>query len=217
MSHSSRHSYPIFARVFARRSRGEEKYGVREFRRELLSGLAGRVIEVGAGNGLDFPYYPDTVREPVTEEPEPRLRRLGEQAARAAPVPVRVVDGTAEALPFADGSFDAAIASLVLCSVAHQEQALRELRRMLKPDGESRFYAHAAAETPGLLRLQQVLDLVWPHLSGGCHTARDTVAAIERAGFWIERCRRFSIRPCVLAAPTSPQVLAVARNDGTGP
>lgn len=213
MSRSNIHSHPIFARVFARISRAEEKYAVREYRRELLAGLGGRVLEVGAGNGLNFPLYPETVREVVALEPEPYLRRLAEQAAGEAPVQVRVVDGAAEALPFADGEFDAAVASLVLCSVSEQERALRELRRVLRRGGELRFYEHVAAGTPGLLRLQRTLDLVWPRFAGGCHTARDTLAAIERAGFRIERCRRFSFRPCLLALPTSPQVIGSARNE----
>jgi len=139
--------------------------------------------------------------------PSPILRRQAERAAGQAPVPITVVAGVAEELPFAVGSFDAAVVSLVLCSVADPRRALAEIRRVIKVGGELRFYEHVQAQEPRLRRLQRLLDYVWPYLAGGCHTSRDTVALIESAGFAMERCRRFSFRPCLLAVPTSPQVI----------
>jgi ubiquinone/menaquinone biosynthesis C-methylase UbiE len=202
--------HPIFARVFARLSRAEERY-LGEYRRELLEGLSGRVLELGAGTGLNFRHYPTGVVAVVAVEPEPYLRRRAEQAASEAPVPVEVVEAVAEALPFEDAAFDAAVASLVLCSVADQALALAELRRVVRPCGELRFYEHVAAEDGLLLGAQRTLDHVWPHLAGGCHCSRDTAGEIARAGFAIERCRRFDFRPCPLALPTSPTIIGVAR------
>jgi ubiquinone/menaquinone biosynthesis C-methylase UbiE len=100
---------------------------------------------------------------------------------------------------------------LVLCSVADQSAALAELRRVLRSGGELRFYEHVRAEDRRLASAQRMLDVVWPHLGGGCHTSRDTLQAIADAGFAIKHVRRFAFRPCMLAAPTSPHVLGVAR------
>lgn len=169
------------------------------------------MIEVGAGNGLNFAHYPETVAEVVAVEPEPYLRRLAEGAAAKAAVPVQVVDGVAEELPAEDSSFDAGVVSLVLCSVADPRRALAELHRALRPGGELRFYEHVRADESRLARVQRALDAVWPRVAGGCHASRDTPRAIEEAGFVVERVRRFRFQPCLLAWPLSPHVLGVAR------
>ena len=155
----------------------------------MLDGLSGRVVEVGAGNGLNFPHYPASVDEVVAVEPEAYLRERAEGAARTAPVPIQVTGGLAGALPLEDTSFDAAVVSGVLCSVPDQEAALADLRRVLRPGGELRFYEHVRARGSFRARSQDAADLVWPRLMGGCHPNRDTLAAIERAGFRVERCR----------------------------
>jgi ubiquinone/menaquinone biosynthesis C-methylase UbiE len=204
--------HPIFARFFVRLSRGEEKSGVAEFRRELLRGLSGRVVEIGAGNGLNFPHYPEGVEEVIAVEPEAYLRTLAKDAAQQAPVPVEVVAGRAEELPLDEASFDAAVVSCVLCSVDDVRRGLAEIRRVLRPAAELRFWEHVRAEEPRLERLQRVLDHAWHFFAGGCHLTRDTASAIESAGFAIEHCRRFRFQPCLLELPTSPQILGIARN-----
>lgn len=125
---------------------------------------------------------------------------------------MRLVDGRAERLPADDASVDAAVVSLVLCSVEDVDRALAEIRRVLLPAGELRFYEHVRAETPALARGQRALDLVWPRFVGGCHTSRETLAAIERAGFTIERVRRFRFLPTPLALPVAPHIVGVARS-----
>jgi ubiquinone/menaquinone biosynthesis C-methylase UbiE len=97
------------------------------------AGLTGRVVELGAGNALNFPHYPASVTEVVAVEPEDYLRALAEEAAAAAPITANVVDAVADHLPFADGSFDAAVASLVLYSIPDQARALAELHRVVRP------------------------------------------------------------------------------------
>lgn len=204
---------PIFARwIFPRLSAVEEARGGSENRKELLAGLSGRVIEIGAGNGLNFQHYPRQVRELVATEPESYLRSLATEAVTAAAVPVQVVDAVAEDLPMEAASFDAGIASLVLCSVADPARVLRELFRIIRPGGELRFYEHVRASSPSLALIQQILDAtIWPRLGGGCHPTRDTRGAIERTGFVIERCREFMFRPCPLLFASAPHILGVAR------
>lgn len=203
--------HPLFARIYlrmaGRRAEGEEA----EHRRRLLDGLAGRVVEVGAGSGLNFEHYPDAVREVVAVEPEPTLRAAAIETAERAPVPVRVVDGVAGDLPLADDSFDAAVASLVLCSVPDQSRALAEMSRVLRPGGALRYYEHVISRRRLGARLQRLADAtLWPRVSGGCHLSRDTERAIADAGFTIERQERFPYTPGprVMAIP---HLLGVAR------
>jgi ubiquinone/menaquinone biosynthesis C-methylase UbiE len=182
-----------------------------EYRDELLAGLHGRVLEIGAGNGINFGHYPATVAGVVALEPEPYLRHKAEAAARQASVPVSVHNGRADPLPFEDASFDAAVASLVLCTVPEPAATLDELRRVLKAGGELRFMEHVRADHRPKSALQRLLDRagIWPCLGGGCHCARDTVGAIERAGFGLERARSYSLGPSWMV--TNPHVLGSAR------
>ena len=202
--------HPIFARLFAWGASNAPPQQT-EHRRRLLEGLSGRVVEVGAGNGLNFPHYPATVTEVVAVEPEAYLRSKAEVAAAGAPVPIRVVDGLADALPAADGEFDAGVASLVLCSVPDQATALAELRRAIRPGGELRFYEHVLSQDTRAARGQHRTDRVWPRFAGGCHPNRDTPAAIAAAGFDIERCERFSFKPFFLLKAIEPHVIGTAK------
>jgi ubiquinone/menaquinone biosynthesis C-methylase UbiE len=203
--------HPIFARMYARMSGKAEDRGQAEHRKELLRGLSGRVIEVGAGNGLNFAHYPASVEEVLAVEPEEHLRELAREAATTVSVRVSVMDGLADRLPIDDESCDAGVASLVLCTVPDQEAALAELFRVIRPGGELRFYEHVVASSPGLARFQRVADAtLWPRLGGGCHLSRDTGTAIARAGFVIESSRRFPFTPMPFP-PKIPHILGVAR------
>ena len=175
--------HPFFARVWTMKS-ARESQALRDLRRENLAGLSGRVLEVGAGTGTNFGYYPDMVREVIALEPEPRLFARATQAATAAPVPVKVVPSTIETLSAAR-PFDAVVCALVLCSVADLGHALSQIKSVLKHGGEFRFLEHvASAGWPG--RVQRLADAtVWPRLSGNCHTHRDTERALVEAGFTI--------------------------------
>jgi ubiquinone/menaquinone biosynthesis C-methylase UbiE len=203
--------HPIFARIYARFSEAAEKAGNADHRAELLAGTSGRVIEVGAGNGLNFAHYPEAVEEIVAVEPEPYLRdRATEEAGRVS-VQVTVVEGTAEELPADDNAFDVAVASLVLCSVHDQGRALAEIHRVLRPGGELRFYEHVQSGDHRLARAQSLADRTfWPRVAGGCHAGRDTRAAISDAGFEIDSERRFPFKPCALAVLTAPHIIGRA-------
>jgi ubiquinone/menaquinone biosynthesis C-methylase UbiE len=176
---------PRFARMYLRSAASAEERGATDHRRRLLEGLSGTVVEIGAGHGLNFPLYPAEVTEVVAIEPEPTLRSEAETAAESAKLPIRVLAGVADELPLADEGADAAVASLVLCSVPDQQRALGEIRRVLRPDGELRFYEHVIPRCQPKRLLLQLIDRsgIWPAIAGGCHPARDTTKAIMQAGF----------------------------------
>jgi ubiquinone/menaquinone biosynthesis C-methylase UbiE len=183
---------PVFARLYPHMSKAMEQAGMAEHRRTLLSALTGEIIEIGAGDGTNFTYYPRTVTRVTAVEPEPHLRRLAQAASRQAPIPVQVLDGCAEDLRKPDKRFDAAVFSFVLCTVPDLDAALAEALRVLKPGGHLRFLEHVRADSHGHIRVQRLLDAtVWPLLVGGCHTGRDTAGAITRAGFTIEQLDHF--------------------------
>ena len=180
-------------------------------RAELLADMTGEVVEVGAGNGKNFIHYPDRVTNVIAVEPEPYLRSLAADAAATAPIPVRVTPGTAEHLPLPDNSVDAAVLCLVMCSLPDPPVALAEIRRVLRPGGMLRFLEHTIADTPGLRMTQRLADAtLWPLLAGGCHTARDPVAAITTAGFAITDVRRLRFPESRFTQPSSPHVLGSA-------
>lgn len=203
--------HPVFARVCTKVSEVAEGRGGAEHRRKLLAGLSGRVIEVGAGSGANFAHYPSSVSEVLAVEPEGYLRKRAQDAAANSAVTVTVVDGDASQLPVGEATFDAGVAALVLCTVPDPPRALAELFRVIRPGGELRFYEHVISERPHEARFQRLADAtLWPRLAGGCHLARDTAAAIERAGFAIETCERFAFSPAPLV-PADPHILGAAR------
>jgi SAM-dependent methyltransferase len=201
--------HPLFARVAAFLASREGDVE-RDYRRETLAGVSGRVIEIGSGSGPNFPYYPDAVSELVSVEPEPNLRAKAIEAAHASGRPITVVDAVADRLPFEDGRFDSAVAVLVLCSVPDQAAALAELHRVLRPGGELRFYEHVIGSSRRLATVQRAMAPGLAKVFGGCRADRDTGAAIEAAGFRLESYRRF-LRRTVMDAPAAPRILGVAR------
>jgi ubiquinone/menaquinone biosynthesis C-methylase UbiE len=185
--------------------------GMAEYRDRTLAGLSGRVLEVGAGDGANFRHYPSGVSQLVAVEPEPYLRARALERAETVGVEVEIVDGVAEDLGFADGSFDAAVVTLTLCSVDDQGRALREIHRVLRPGGELRFFEHVRAESAPMRAVQRTLDAtVWPLVAGGCHTGRDTQAAIEATGFQITRLDALRFPAVRLNTPVTRHLLGVA-------
>jgi len=187
---------PLFARIFPVCARMMEPE-VGHHRSDLVAGLRGRVLELGAGSGLTFAHYPSTVETVVAVEPEPYLRGKAIEAAEQAPVHVEVVDAVAGDLPFPDASFDAGVCSLVLCTVPDQAVALAQLRRVLRPGAELRFFEHVRDASPRKARVQEAFDRcgLWPRVAGGCHCARDTRASLAAGGFVVERAREVEVGP----------------------
>lgn len=187
-----------------------DRRGGEEHRRRLIEAAEGRVLEIGAGTGRNFRFY-RAAQEVVALEPHDGMRERAKRAAASAAVPVEVVNGDAMALPFPDRSFDTVVASLVLCTIPDPSQALREAQRVLRPGGKLRFYEHVRANGTPLERWQDRLERPWGWFAGGCHPNRDTVAAIEQAGFRVVGREDFEfhasprlVRPHVLGIVERP-------------
>ena len=184
-------NHRFFAAFYDAVSRAADRPGLAERRRRLLSAAAGRVLEVGAGTGLNLAHYRD-VDEVVALEPDDAMRRRMEQRLGAAMVPIEVHATTLDDAPFPDNSFDTVVATLVLCSVPDLPAALGRIRRLLKPDGRVLFLEHVAG-TGARLVLQRAKTPVWKRVNAGCHLNRDTAAAIRAAGFLITDIERHRI------------------------
>lgn len=180
--------HPLFARIWPVVA-AHEAEAIRALRRENLAGLSGRVLEVGAGVGTNFAYYPVAVEQVIAMEPEPRLAAKARIAAADAPVPIVVTDKTVEEFRDTE-TFDAVVCSLVLCSVSDPGAVLAHLRSLLRRGGELRYLEHvASAGARG--RVQRFVDATfWPRLAGNCHTHRHTERAILDAGFVVDSSRR---------------------------
>lgn len=210
-AHQAESRHRLFPRCYAWLCPAMERSGMAERRRHLLTGLSGSVIEIGVGSGASFAHYPPQIGRLVAVEPDPHLRRLAETEATRVPVSVDVITGQAEHLPIEDGSLDAAVAMLVLCSVTDPAAVMAELHRVVRPGGELRFIEHVRASSTGMCRVQRALDAtVWPRLAGGCHTHRDTLATLEAGGFDLDHVDRFHFPKGPQVLPTSPHVAGVA-------
>lgn len=185
----TRGRHPVFAALYDLMGASMERRWMGDRRRRLLAGARGAVLEIGGGTGANLVHYRDVDRVTIAE-PDPFMRsRIGPKLEDAR-VPVEVSAAGAEALPFPGGSFDTVVSTLVLCTVPDQAAALDEVRRILRPGGRLLFIEHVRA-AGSMSRWQDRLEPLWRRLFGGCHPNRDTVAAIEEAGFEIETFESF--------------------------
>jgi ubiquinone/menaquinone biosynthesis C-methylase UbiE len=181
--------HPIFAALYDPIGASMERRWMGGRRRRLLAEARGAVLEIGGGTGANISHYRDVDRV-IVAEPDPFMRKRLGQKLEDTRVPVEVSAAGAETLPFPDGSFDTVVSTLVLCSVPDQASALDEVRRVLRPGGRLLFIEHVRA-AGSMARWQDRIEPLWRRLLGGCHPNRDTVAAIEEAGFEIETFERF--------------------------
>lgn len=162
-----------------------EVSGMRRRRRALLAETRGRVLEIGAGTGLNVAHYPPEVDDLLLAEPEPGMRRKLARRVARLDRPARIVDAGAERLPLADSSVDAVVSTLVLCTVSDPERALREIARVLRPDGELLFIEHVRAGSRFQAACQDVLRRPWRGFAGGCVCNRPTLDLLRDCGFTV--------------------------------
>jgi SAM-dependent methyltransferase len=161
--------------------RRAEERGLGELRHTLLGELEGDVLEIGAGTGASLPHY-DRASRVVALEPDPSMAKRLPTKVAAARVPVELVAGSAESVPFPDASFDAVVSTFMLCSVADPATVLAEARRVLKPGGKLILLEHVRGQGRAA-RWQDRLTPVHRKVAGNCHLNRDTLAAVTSAGF----------------------------------
>ncbi len=203
--------HPYFARLYRRVIPVLDRAGLDAWRRDLLANVSGRVLEIGAGAGSNFAHYPPAVSQLVALEPESVLRNAAWTRARDAAIPVQIVAGRAERLPFKAASFDAVVSTLVLCSVEDLAAVLAEIKRVLTPRGSFHLFEHVQSDKRSGQILQSVLDAtLWPRCFGGCHTGRDIATALDDAGFTSDGIRRVRVPERGLATPVSPHIFGTA-------
>ena len=179
----------------------ERKYGRKTVRPRLMAEADGRVLEIGAGTGHSFSFYP-TDAHVVATDPDPHmLDRAKKRLAELGVTHIELRQASAEALPFENGSFDHVVSSMVVCSVHDVPRALAEARRVLKPEGTFRFWEHVRNDESRFWgSAQDFVTPVWRWFGAGCHPNRRTEHAIEEAGFgieWIERLRDVPFEPVI--------------------
>jgi SAM-dependent methyltransferase len=173
----------VFAALYDRILRRGEQQTMGRLRNEVLANARGRTLEIGAGTGVNIPYYPDSADELILAEPFEPMRRqlerkLGESGGLAS-----TLDASAEALPLDDESVDTAVSTLVLCTVDFPDRALAEIARVLRSDGQLLFIEHVRSHSPRTARWQDRLETPWRYFAAGCRCNRDTIASITAAGF----------------------------------
>jgi len=156
------------------------------YRERVISGAAGRVLEIGAGSGLNFPLYGSDVERVLALEPLRKLLAMARRAAGNTMRPVELLDASAEAIPLPDRSVDTVVTTWTLCTIPDVARALTEIRRVLKPGGRLLFVEHGLSPDAGVRRWQDRLTPLWKRLGGGCHLNRGIADLIEKAGFRIE-------------------------------
>ena len=210
----------FIAAFYDRMMASSETACLSEWRAELLRDLAGEVLEVGAGTGVNLPHYPRDVTRLALSEPDPHMRqRLAVKASALGWERAEGTDGSLDGLPLHTASFDVVVGMLVLCSVPDLNRALAEIHRVLRPDGRFIFLEHVAAEDkPGRLKWQQRVEPFWKYVSGNCHLTRRTAAAITMAGFTFAEIKRESMRKAwPLVRPTIRGIALKTQHRAAGP
>ena len=186
-----------------------ERAGMAERRRGLVSLARGSVLELGAGTGLNLDHYPDGLDRLVMAEPEPNMVKRLEQRRERLGRRAEIVRAAAEALPFADDSFDTVVSTMVLCTVQDPTRALDEVRRVLRPDGSLLFVEHVRSDDPGLARWQDRLHGAWHGFADGCNCNRQTADLLRGAGYVVSLTERADwrrmppiVRPLIVGSAT---------------
>jgi len=160
-------------------------------RERVCAGLAGEVVEIGFGSGLNVPFYPASVTRVAAIEPSDVAWKLAGERLTSSPVPVERSGLDGQALPFEDDSFDSAVSTWTMCTIPDLDAALSEVRRVLRPGGTLHFVEHGLAPDPSVARWQRRIEPFQKRMFGGCHLTRRIVEVVQRAGFTIKEVEAF--------------------------
>ncbi len=201
-----------FASIYDRMMASAERSFMRRVREEIAGGARGRVLEVGAGTGANFPYYNDQAEEVLATEPDPHMLERAGRRAEDVGRTIELRQAPAEKLPFDDDSFDTVVSTLVMCTVGDPRRALSEVRRVLKPSGELRMYEHVRYDHAFGAFWQDAITPVWGWFAAGCHPNRDVAAFVREAGFEFEQLTRETPHPPIPPFVfTRPHIRGIAR------
>jgi ubiquinone/menaquinone biosynthesis C-methylase UbiE len=162
----------------------------KNIRMDLLNRSKGKVIEIGSGSGINFPLY-KKVESVTAIEPSPYMIERSNKNKQAASVPINIIQSGAEKLPFSDDTFDTVVATLVFCTIRDTEKALKEIKRVCKPNGKILLFEHIKMDNQFLARLQQQLTPYWSKICDGCQLDRDTVHIFAANGFDIVELKKY--------------------------
>jgi len=167
-----------------------EQSKFKKVRTELLASAQGRVLELGSGTGINFPLYRDVVHV-MAIEPSQHMIDRSQEKHKLAVVPIEIVKASAEQLPFEDNTFDTVVATLVFCTIPNMEQAIEEMKRVCKPEGEILLFEHVKMENKALSTLQNMLTPAWKKICDGCCLNRETLNTFRAHGMSIEKIDKF--------------------------
>lgn len=175
----------LFPKIYDLAMKPLEATRFKKVRSDLIRNVQGKVLEIGSGTGINFPYY-EKAEQVIAIEPNPRMSRRAVKRGRNAQVPITLYEANAESLPFADNTFDTVIATLVFCTIPNPLEALKEIQRVSKPGAEILFFEHVRMEQPALAKAQDLLNPVWEKIGDGCQLNRDTLSLISSSGIYVE-------------------------------
>lgn len=208
----------LFASLYDKFFAAAERDGMAARRKELLSNARGRVLEIGAGTGLNVDSYPETLDRLVLTEPsEPMAKRMLDKVAES-PLDPEVVIATAEELPFDDASFDTIVSTLVLCTVPDPAAALAEIQRLLAPGGQLLLLEHVRSESADSAKWQDRLETPWRLYGNGCYCNRDTISMVESAGFSWDELEHGTIphAPPIIRPLIQGRAVMMVQNESSG-
>ncbi|MCK5914105.1 MAG: class I SAM-dependent methyltransferase [Desulfuromusa sp.] len=178
----------LIAKTYDYAMRDTEKICLQEWRGKLLAQAEGDLLEIGAGTGINISHYPEAITRIVLSEPDAQMRKqLQRRTAQISKYKLEITPWGAESIEMPDASFDTIVSTLVLCSVPNQKTSLKEIYRLLRPNGVLLFLEHIASDHPQTLTWQHRIEPFWSFCAGNCRLTRDTAGAIDAAGFKIEQ------------------------------
>ncbi len=179
-----------FPKIYDAAMKPLEASRFKKIRRDLVEKAEGRVLEIGSGTGINFPYYKNA-RQVDAIEPNPSMSRRADERLRSSRVPIQVHESGAESLPFADDTFDTVVATLVFCTIPEPMKALSEIQRVSKPGARLLFFEHVRMEPALLSKTQDLLNPLWEKICDGCQLNRDTLDLIKKSGIEVAQIEAY--------------------------